>query len=138
MWFVTHLNEPVHHTTRTLSLRLPTSQGNGDTTVSPGDPKIREVLDLVDRTLVSAGLVRDTNQPPSGGLGPNGDYFKYDASHLISGGASVYFRNNRLEVIFVENGNRTGRLGADTQKICDQLQSELASRYGPDKVKVEN
>jgi hypothetical protein len=126
------------HTSRTLSVSLPAPAGQSRVSLSVKDAEAQDALRLIDRVLVADGFAPDPNRPVANEPGLIASYAKFDGTGLRRVGTpDVYLRGERLEVVFVELGNRSGHLKA-TNKILNLLRKELINRYGSKSVKVED
>ncbi|EEF63317.1 hypothetical protein Cflav_PD5952 [Pedosphaera parvula Ellin514] len=125
-------------TTQMVSLNFPVPEGQTKASFSVNDSEVQEALKLIDSVLVSAGFVRESIPPVANQQDPVATYSKYKGTGPRPvGGPRVYFRDDRLDVVLVEGGNRNAPVSTATKEICNSLQRELSSRYGAKRVRVE-
>jgi hypothetical protein len=113
---------------RTVSLSFPVPQQQTNVSLSVNDTEVQEALKLVDDVLVSDGYIRDSNPLTR----------EDRARGLIAfyGVCGVGLKDNRLDVDFVEPHRR--HFSAPVRKVIEQLKDKLSSRYGAERVKVED
>ena len=131
--------EPRFHSGRIVSLTFPAQTGESKVILSAQDSQVQEALRIIDSVLVGDGFARDSKRPA--GSEPNlvASYARFTADGLREVGTpDVYLKDNRLEIVIVELGNRTGRPSAASKKICTTLQKELSNRFGAQRVRVVN
>jgi hypothetical protein len=131
-----------HSLTRTVLLNFPPRQEQTNVSLSVSDSEVQDTLKLIDAVLNAEGFVREpdpheTSMPSL--VARYARYVKYDGGELRIGILpDVYIQQEQLEVVIVELGNRSTHPSEITKRICSSLQKELSSRYGKDRVKVEN
>jgi len=125
------------HTGRTVSLNLPAIAH--ETKISVTDPRVKEAIRLIDSALVSDGFTPDRNAPNGNEPDLIASYAKFDSAGFRQVGMPrVYLRGNKLDVVVVELGNRSGRSNAATKKSCELLRAELSRRFGSESVTITN
>jgi hypothetical protein len=124
---------------RIVSLNFPAPAGESAVTLSVSDPEIAAALQVVDEALVSHGFFRDSNPPEAGVTGFIASYSRRDKDGLIplGGHPLIWFQHDRLEIAFAEGRVPGGRVSPDTKAAIDMLRTELISRYGSKRVRVE-
>jgi hypothetical protein len=124
---------------RTVSLNFPAAHGQDKVSLTVSNTQVQEALKVIDGVLVSRGFVRDPNLPGEGDPSFIASYSTYTGAGLRPiGGPSIYFKDNRLDVVVVEGSNLNSPVSTATKKICKSLRKELISRYGAERVRIEN
>jgi len=113
---------------RTVSLKFLGQAGQTNVSLSVNDAQVQEALRLVEGVMVSAGYVRDT-RPPA----PEDQAHGFIASYGV---CAVYLQGNRLDVNFVELMQRHSSKAV--RKTCGLLKDKLSTRYGSERVKMED
>jgi len=125
-------------TARIVTVNFSAPTGQKSVTLSVEDTQVQDALRVIDMVLTSQGFHENTNAPAANEPNPVVSYTRYIGTDLRPlDGPAVWFRTNRLEVVIMERGNRSGHLTADGKRICKSLQTELRKRYGVGKVKIE-
>lgn len=126
-------------TSRTVALNFPASDRQSKVSLSVSNAEVQEALKVIDSVLTSEGFTRDANPATQNEQGALASYARYDGKGLRQVGTpDVYFKGDRLEVIFIELGNRSGHLTTATKKAVDSLRKELSNRYGAQRARVVN
>jgi len=123
---------------RSVSLSFPVPEKQSKVSLSVSDTGVQEAVKLVDAVLVSKGFVRDQNPDNATVQGFVASYSKLNGEGLrrLDELPVVYLKDNRLEVVFFEGRNPSGRSSASAKQMLDLLMDKLSSRYGADKVRV--
>ena len=106
--------------------------------VTVDDTQVHGALRVIDTVLTSQGFHQDTNAPAQNAPGQVAIYTTYTGTGLRPmDGPTVYLKTNRLEVVVMEWGNRSGHLTTEGKRLCKSLRDELRKRYGAGKVRIE-
>lgn len=127
------------HSGKIVSLNYPAQAGESKIVLAAEDMQVQEALRVVDSVLIGEGFSPDSKRPT--GSEPNlvASYAKFDADGLRAVGTpDVYLKNNRLEIVISELGNKRGHLSPSSKKICSTLQKELSNRFGAERVRIVN
>jgi hypothetical protein len=120
-------------TARTVAVNFP-----APAVLMVNDAQVQSALRVIDTALTSQGFHRDTNAPAQTQPDFVVSYTRYDGTGLRPlNGPNVYLRTNRLEVVVVEWGNRSGHLTAHGKQVCKSLRDALSKQYGAGKVRIE-
>jgi hypothetical protein len=111
-----------------VSLSFPVPQQQTNVSLSINDAEVQEALKLVDYVLVSNGYIRDSN--------PLAKEDRDRGIIAFYGICGVGLKDNRLNVGFVEPHRR--HFSTPVRKVIEQLKDKLSSRYGAERVRVEN
>src|SRR5205085_11880211 len=116
------LAEPQFHTFGTISVQVPHEGAKG---ASDGTSK-SNALQIIDRTLLSQGFTRDTNNVTAGKLHAFASYARFDRTGIREVGyPQVLVEGENIKILFTELGNRTGRLTPNTRAIMSELRTKL-------------
>jgi hypothetical protein len=127
---------PITRRAVSLDFAVPVEQSKMSLAVS--DTEVQEALKIIDAVLVSDGLgSKDPASSVSSESGYVCGYFRrIGMDPRPIGGADVYLKGNRLDVRFIEFGNRSGHFSPATQSILKKLQKELSGRFGARRVSM--
>ena len=124
-------------TARTVAVNFPAPAGQNSVVLSVDDTQVQGALRMIDTVLTSQGFHQGTNAPAQSEQGLVASYTRYTGEGLtpLDVGPTVYLKTNRLEVVVMEWGNRSGHLTTEGKRLCKSLRDELSKHYG--KVRIE-
>jgi hypothetical protein len=124
-------------TARTVAVNFPAPAGQNTVALSVDDTRVQGALRVIDAVLTSQGFHQGTNAPAQNEQGLVVGYTRYTGQGPtpLDVGPTVYLKTNRLEVVVMEWGNRSGHLSTEGKRLCKSLRDELSKRYG--KVRIE-
>jgi len=126
-------------TARTVAVNFPAPAGQNTVALSVDDTQVQDALRVIDTVLSAQGFHQGTNAPTQSEQGLVVGYTRYtgEGPSPLDVGPTVYLKTNRLEVVVMEWGNRSGHLTTEGKRLCKSLRDELSKRYGAGKVRIE-
>lgn len=120
---------------RTVSVTIPASGQEHDSGVLVDDARVKAIVDVIDKVLVSRGYSYEQSHDGKSGL--IAFYTRYPGQHVVPVEPRVFLERNAVVVSVVQlQWNKP--LPYELKKVCQELQKELTRRFGPERVSVKN